>query len=139
MNEEEKKVVELLEHCQNTYIEDTLVTHLQLTTKEVKILLNLVDKQQKEIEARLKEIDSLYKMMSVKDDEIEKLKEDYQILKDDIEGHNIIYLDTPEFEEKYISKNEIRHIRDKAECMDYYSLNDVIDDLSKLLGENEDE
>lgn len=35
----------------------------------------------------------------------------------------------------YIRKDTIRHIRDKAECMDYYSLNDVIDDLSKLLGE----
>ena len=90
----------------------------------------------KEIERRLEEIDSLYKMMSAKDDEIEELKEDYQILKDDIEGHRIVYVDTPEFEENYISKDKIRHIRDKAECMDYYSLNDVIDDLSKLLGDD---
>ena len=50
MNEEEKKVVELLQHCQNTYVEDTLVTRLQLTTEEAKILLNLVENQQKEIE-----------------------------------------------------------------------------------------
>lgn len=50
MNEEEKEVVELLKHCQNTYIEYTLVTHLQLTTEEAKILLNLVENQQKEIE-----------------------------------------------------------------------------------------
>ena len=98
-------------------------------------IINLFEKQQKEIKARLEEIDSLYKMMSAKDDEIEKLKEDYQILKDDIEEHRIVYVDTPEFEEKYVSKDKIRHIRDKAECMDYYSLNDVIDDLSKLLGE----
>lgn len=55
MNEEEKKVVELLEHCQNTYIEDTLVTRLQLTTEEAKILLNLIKKQQKEIEELKKE------------------------------------------------------------------------------------
>ena len=96
-------------------------------------IINLFEKQQKEIKARLEEIDSLYKMMSAKDDEIEKLKEDYQILKDDIEEHRIVYVDTPEFEEKYVSKDKIRHIRDKAECMDYYSLNDVIDDLSKLL------
>lgn len=32
-------------------------------------------------------------------------------------------------------QKEIEHIRDKAECMDYYSLNDVIDDLSKLIGD----
>lgn len=62
---------------------------------------------QGEVEKRLKEIDSLYKMMSVKDDEIEQMKEDYQILKDDIEGHRIAYVDTPEFEENYISKDKI--------------------------------
>lgn len=101
---------------------------------------------QGEVEKRLKEIDSLYKMMSAKDDEIEyladkieQMKEDYQILKDDIEGHNVVYVDTPEFEESYISKDKIRHIRDKAECMDYYSLNDVIDDLSKLIGDEDNE
>lgn len=35
-------------------------------------------------------------------------------------------------------KNEINEIRDKAEVMDYYSLNDVIDDLSKLIGDYEE-
>ena len=61
------------------------------------------------------EIRDLYKMMSSKDDEIEyladkieQLKEDYQILKDDIEGHRIANVDTPEFEENYISKDKIR-------------------------------
>lgn len=36
-------------------------------------------------------------------------------------------------------KKEITQIRDKAECMDYYSLNDVIDDLSKLIGDENNE
>ena len=36
----------------------------------------------------------------------------------------------------YIRKDTIRHIRDKAECMDYYSLSDVIDDLTKLIGDH---
>lgn len=74
-----------------------------------------IKKQQKEIEARLEEIDILYKMMSVKDDEIKYLEikleqygEEYQILKDDIEGHRIAYVDTPEFEENYISKDKIK-------------------------------
>ena len=112
------------------------------TIENINNAINLIFKQQKEIKARLEEIDSLYKMMSVKDDEIkylevklEQMGLDYQILKDDIEEHNIAYVDTPEFEEKYISKDKIRHIRDKAEVMDYYSLNDVIDDLSKLIGD----
>ena len=50
MTKEEEFVVGMLEHCQNTYIEDTLVTCLQLTTEKAKILLNLIKKQQKEIE-----------------------------------------------------------------------------------------
>ena len=33
----------------------------------------------------------------------------------------------------YISKQEIKEIRDKAEVMDYYVLSDVIEDLNKLL------
>ena len=34
-----------------------------------------------------------------------------------------------------VPKSKIKVIRDKAECMDYYCLNDVIDDLNKLLGD----
>lgn len=37
--------------------------------------------------------------------------------------------------EDFIPKSKIREIRDKAECMDYYVLNDVISDLNKLLEE----
>lgn len=40
--------------------------------------------------------------------ENENLKTDYQILQDDLKEHNIIYTDTPEFEEKYISKDKIK-------------------------------
>lgn len=36
---------------------------------------------------------------------------------------------------RYISKDKIKEIRDKAEVMDYYTLNNVIDDLTKVLGE----
>lgn len=35
-------------------------------------------------------------------------------------------------------KDKIEGIRDKSEVMDYYSLNDVIDDLSKLIGDYEE-
>ena len=34
-------------------------------------------------------------------------------------------------------KRKIKEIRDKAEVMDYYTLPDVIDDLNKLLGDEE--
>ena len=110
MNEEEKQALEeckILMICLYDYMS---IEKSRFYCNQYKIILELIEKQQKEIE-------------------------NYQILKDDIEGHNIVYVDTPDFEEKYISKDKIRHIRDKAECMDYYSLNDVIDDLSKLLGD----
>ena len=107
MNEEEKEAIEFLKHSLYEYEEiDTSV--LEYIDKNHKIIYKLILKQQKEIKARLEEIDSLYKMMAIKDDEIEQMKEAYQILKDDIEVHNIIYLDTPEFEEIYISKDKIR-------------------------------
>ena len=104
---------------------------------------NAREYRKKYIEERRKEqpnlyypdFDEIYERYYKQKAEIKQLKEDYQILKDDIEEHNIAYVDTPEFEEKYISKDKIRHIRDKAEVMDYYSLNDVIDDLSKLIGD----
>lgn len=113
MNEEEKKAIDKLQYT--IEINQNILDGIEIDEQVIKSMettLNLIDKQQKEIE-------------------------NYQILKDDIEGHNIVYVDTPEFEEKYISKDEIRHIRDKAECMDYYSLNDVIDDLTKLIGDDE--
>ena len=53
--------------------------------KEADVLSNLIDNQQKEIEEN-------------------------QVLIDDIEDHRIVYIDTPEFEEKFISKDKIREI-----------------------------
>ena len=116
MNEEQKEALEILKGLEfeeyDWYVKtDKIEGHandvVEKVEKALQTILNLVEKQQKEIKARLEEIESLYKMMSAKDDEIEELKEDYQILKDDIEGHNIVYVDTPEFEEKYISKDKI--------------------------------
>ena len=53
--------------------------------KEADVLSNLIDNQQKEIEEN-------------------------QVLIDDIKDHRIVYIDTPEFEEKFISKDKIREI-----------------------------
>lgn len=91
MTKEEKFIIGMLEDCQNTYIEDTLVTHLQLTTEEAKILLNLINKQQELIELCLKEI-KYYK------DAEEKYKNLKQLYKD--------VLDTIPLE--FISKNKIK-------------------------------
>ena len=37
---------------------------------------------------------------------------------------------------EYIQKKKVKEILDKAEVMDYYTLPDVIDDLTKLLEDN---
>ena len=118
MDEEEKKAIDKLQYT--IEINQNILDGIEIDEQVIKSMettLNLIDKQQKEIEKRLKEIDSLYKMMSTKDDEIKYLEQkleqyglDYQILKDDIEEHRIAYVDTPEFEEKYISKDKIKDI-----------------------------
>lgn len=127
MNEEEKKVVGLLQHCQNTYIEDTLVTRLQLTTEEAKILLNLVDKQQKEIE---------------------ELKEKNKILEELLQGRLFeLYNYYKELAGKYqgncISKDKIREIIGKyvdiEEHLVYHHQElwgaDLAEMIKELLGE----
>ena len=48
-------------------------------------------------------------------DIILKLVNDYQVLLDDIRDHRIVYIDTPEFEEKFISKDKIRELIEKYE------------------------
>lgn len=127
MNEEENQAFKIL-HFYNS--EDYGTEELK---KYIKIIVNLVEKQQKQIKILKDNLveerafckstletlkncvdkDYLHKMISFKDGEIEKLKEAYQTLKDDIEGHRIAYVDTPEFEEKYISKDKIREIISK--------------------------
>lgn len=125
MNEEEKQAYNYLEK----YIKWETLGERNLEG-DIKTILNLIEKQQTQIEIlkdNLKEErsfnksaletlkdcvnkDYLHKMISFKDGEIEKLKEAYQILKDDIEGHRIVYVDTPEFKEKYISKDKIKEL-----------------------------
>lgn len=111
-----------------TFNQDSSYESVQIKATAIEELVKRFKKQQKEIE-KLKEIDSLYKMMSAKDDKIEGLKEDYQILKDDIEEHRIVYVDTPEFEENYISKDKIKELReiDNIDLIQF--------ELKELLGE----
>lgn len=87
LSEEEKKIIESI----NDYIKkkeelgdlgnDFTINFRD--TKPLKTLLHLIENQQKEIEEN-------------------------QVLIDDIKEHRIVYIDTPEFEEKFISKDKIR-------------------------------
>lgn len=65
-----------------------------------------------------------------------ELKKYIRELEEQIDKH--VYFETTnpkEIEKNYIPKSKIKEIRDKAEVMDYYTLNNVIDDLTKLLGD----
>lgn len=75
MNEEEKEAIKDLEEMIELYEDECLLT-TENDIKYIKVILNLVEKQERVIKTRLKEIESLYKMMSVKDDKIEKIKEE---------------------------------------------------------------
>lgn len=79
MNEEEKQAIKILKSYKNPFDLGNRTRY----GKSIQLIENLIIKQQKEIE-------------------------NYQILKDDIEGHRIAYVDTPEFEENYISKDKIK-------------------------------
>ena len=93
--------------------EKRIINYLKREVKEP--LQGLENEEDTSILINIKDCKCLLKFIKKQQKEIERIK-------------NFNY-------NTYIRKDTIRHIRDKAECMDYYSLNDVIDDLSKLLGE----
>ena len=97
--------------------------------KAIQGLLDLYTKQQKEIEEKNVAINKMSKDISRQLKEIEKLN---------FENH-IVKKWNKQLDKNCISKDKIKEIRDKAEVMDYYSLNDVIDDLSKLIGDYEED
>lgn len=87
-----------------------------ITQKEVSAIKNILQEREQD-KARIKELEEKNRMFA-------------------LEGSRVrldLYI-----KGNYISKQKIKEILDKAEVMDYYTLPDVIDDLTKLL-EAEDE
>lgn len=115
MNKEEKESTKL-----ETLIELLYTDRLSQYGKRK--LVNYIEKQQKEIKKEKNRIMELAELLDKQENEIKFLKGELEIQ-----------------EGCYISKDKIREIRDKAEVMDYYTLNDVIDDLSKLIGDYEED
>lgn len=70
-----------------------------------------------------------------------KLERTVKIKNGDIEWMqnkiNKHFMDDVTLQRDYILKSKVKEIRDKAEVMDYYCLSDVIEDLNKLLGDEE--
>ena len=124
MSDEEKKAIEIIKGLYieeyDWYVDSKYCTGhsgkaVAIVENSLKTILNLIENQQKEIEEK-----STIIMAGA-----EKVK---QLEKGFIE----------EKRDKFWT-DKIREIRDKAEVMDYYSLNDVIDDLSKLIGDYEED
>lgn len=92
MSEKEKKARDILVNEIADILVGEYCTHCKICEnkdiecryiKAIDIIDELIEKQQKEIEEN-------------------------QILIDDIKDHRIVYIDTPEFEEKFISKDKIK-------------------------------
>lgn len=82
----------------------------------------IIKKQQKEIEEKT----TILFAGAEKVKQLEKEIEELQIIADDIKGHNIVYIDTPEFEEKFISKDKIREkIQDLKETISRMDIEDI--------------
>lgn len=61
--------------------------------------------------------------------------EENQVLIDDIKDHRIVYIDTPEFEEKFISKDKIKEKIKKAKEIKWHTPKLVIEYFEELLEE----
>lgn len=115
MSEEEQIAIETLKELVSDDF-DTLGD--DISPKMAQNILNVIDKQQKEIERLDKKIEreeqyeDYYENLCKRQQEAirkqQKEIEENQVLIDDIKDHRIVYIDTPEFEEKYISKDKIR-------------------------------
>lgn len=150
MSKEEKKAINYLEFLSNEKCECKVC---QNAKKQYKIILNLIEKQQNKISSLEKQIKLMQNcdLLEKQQKEIEDykikyvhLESDYQVLKDDLKDKRIAYVDTPEFEEKFINKDKIREkIKELEEDLkqetDYEiegCIESSIDTLKELIEEN---
>ena len=73
--------------------------------------------------------------------ENEELKRNYKILKDDIEDERIVYIDTPEFEQRYIPvqkvKDKIEELKNNLHTIEHYETVGAIHVLRELIESEE--
>lgn len=143
MSEEEKEIIEEFLGLNEIYSSNaTIRSYLSIYQEAVKSALNLIDKLQKELEEKT----TILMAGAEKVKELEKENKELKVLADDIKDKRIAYIDTPEFEEKYIQKSkienkikEIEKIIKILECKPYtaYTLyGDILhesDEVAKML------
>ena len=83
MNKEEREIIYTLEGSIDTYIEDTKVIKVQLTTKQAEILLNLISKLQKENKELKEDNSHQWEERCRLTFELERLQEENQELKEE--------------------------------------------------------
>ena len=156
LNEEEKKAIEIIEETHDMLVNPKLREEKYTTDdfeKASYVVIMLIRKQQKEIEEKttillagaekVKQLEkgnrslmeSRIKWKNRYYKEKEKNKEN-QVLIDDIKDHRIVYIDTPEFEEKFISKDKIREKIKKAKEINWHIPKLVIEYFEELLEDN---
>jgi len=84
MNKEEKFVIKTLKDSQNTYIENTKVKKVELSTDEAKVVLNLIEKQQKELEP-IKKLNIPVETLVSEFNRLEGLEDNTEMLKSELE------------------------------------------------------
>ena len=119
MNEEEKEAIKYLEFLSNEKCE---CEACQRAKKEYKTILNLLDKQKNEIEEKTTILLAGSKKVKQLEKEIEELKENELL----------------EITENFVSKDKIKEIIENAEADIDYLTHDLIEDLEKLLEENDE-
>lgn len=82
------------------------------------------------IKKLFEQVDNIKLGLKYYSDKARSLKKDFRIYENMYENR------VNECITNYIHKDKIKEILDKAECMDYYTLADVIEDLEKLVKED---
>ena len=96
-----------------------------------KAMQNILSEREQNIK-KIKELEEENKALELQNKQLEYYIEELKKYNKTVSDRII------EYKKNSISKQKIKEILDKAEVMDYYTLPDVIDDLTKLL-EAEDE
>lgn len=127
MNEDLKILKTIVKICHN-YLQKGEEIDFVINERHLQAIENVLEERNSD-KKQLKEILNKNLELSKK---IKKIKVENKTLKE----FTSEVFNAEDISKKYIQKKKIKEILDKAEVMDYYTLPDVIDDLTKLLEDN---
>ena len=127
MNEDLKILKTIVKICHN-YLQKGEEIDFVINERHLQAIENVLEERNSD-KKQLKEILNKNLELSKK---IKKIKVENKTIKE----FTSEVFNAEDISKKYIQKKKIKEILDKAEVMDYYTLPDVIDDLTKLLEDN---